>query len=303
MDKTPIIILGFPRSGTTLLRRLLDAHPNIACPGETFLLCSAAQFLRGETIAGGLDYGVIGGLSSLGVEKEELYGKLRELIDFFLRRHAESEAKARWAMKTAVDAFYIDEIEALYGENARFICMVRHGLDVVASCDELTVGNEMYLKEFHTYIQRTPYPQNAYTAAWVDTTNRLIEFVEAHADNTCLLRYEDLLEEPGIVMEALMEFLNEPWDPSLINNGTSQIGHIGLGDWKTYEKSTIDQSSVGRWEDFSPEILQRIAPMANPLLTSLGYDSVAVENNKQSPEEALKRYEMKMKMKASQIGK
>ncbi|MCA9663328.1 MAG: sulfotransferase, partial [Myxococcales bacterium] len=31
-----IIVLGAPRSGTTLLRRLLDAHPNIACPPETY---------------------------------------------------------------------------------------------------------------------------------------------------------------------------------------------------------------------------------------------------------------------------
>ncbi len=301
MTHIPIIVLGFPRSGTTLLRRLIDAHPSISCPGETFLLSAAARFLRGETIAGGLDYGVIGGLSSLGVSQEELYGKLRDLVDYFMRRHADAEKKKRWAIKTAVDAFYIDEIEALYGREAQFICMVRHGLDVVASCDDLTVGNEMFIRELYGYVQKTPYPHNAYMAAWIEVTRRLIEFVTAHPENSCLIRYEDLLDQPEEVMQALLDFLGEPFDPALIESAPRHVGHIGLGDWKTYEKDSLDRSSVGRWKNLSPEILQRIAPMANPVLTELGYDAITVGDSPRSHEDALKRYEVLMKMKASRV--
>ena len=39
-----IVVLGVPRSGTTLLRRLLQAHPHIACPPETNLLSAASRF-------------------------------------------------------------------------------------------------------------------------------------------------------------------------------------------------------------------------------------------------------------------
>ena len=54
-----IIILGCPRSGTTLLRRLFDAHPNIAAPGESYLLTAAARFLTGETMVDGMDDGLL----------------------------------------------------------------------------------------------------------------------------------------------------------------------------------------------------------------------------------------------------
>ena len=46
-----VIILGCPRSGTTLLRRLLDSHPDLSCPGETFLFRGAARFLKEDTIS------------------------------------------------------------------------------------------------------------------------------------------------------------------------------------------------------------------------------------------------------------
>lgn len=299
MKNAPIIVLGFPRSGTTLLRRLLDAHPNIACPGETFLLCSAARFLGGEDVAGGLDYGVVGGLRSLGVEPDALHAKLRELVDFFMHRHAETAGKKRWAIKTAIDAFYIDEIEALYGREAQFVCMVRHGLDVAASCEDLTDSNEMFIRELYAYVQRTPYPHSAYVAAWVESTRRLIEFVTDHTSNSCLIRYEDLLDQPQEVMQPLFDFLEEPFDPALVETALRNTGHIGLGDWKTYEKDALDRSSIGRWQTLSPDILRRIAPVANPVLTELGYDAAPVDANPPSHEEALKRYELLMKFKAT----
>ena len=62
-----IVILGMPRSGTTLLRRLLDVHPAICCPPETNLLGAAARFLREETFAGGMAIGVLSGLSFAGI--------------------------------------------------------------------------------------------------------------------------------------------------------------------------------------------------------------------------------------------
>ena len=52
--KRGVVIIGTPRSGTTLLRRILDAHPAIACPPETYLLSGAARFLHEESFAQGL---------------------------------------------------------------------------------------------------------------------------------------------------------------------------------------------------------------------------------------------------------
>ena len=122
-----IILLGMPRSGTTLLRRLLDGHPNIAAPGETFLLRATARFLETERIADGIDYGVLGGLGAAGYAEEEVLGRLRHLAFGFLDEIAAGEGKPRWAAKTAVDSFYLDRIDRIYGAHASFVCLVRHG--------------------------------------------------------------------------------------------------------------------------------------------------------------------------------
>jgi len=106
--KPGIIILGAPRSGTTLLRRIVDAHPHIACPGETFLLRSCARFLRSETIANDLDYGIAGGMAALGVGMEAIHDRLRAIVEDIHGQHARKAGKRRWAEKTAVDAFDVD---------------------------------------------------------------------------------------------------------------------------------------------------------------------------------------------------
>src|SRR5262245_12235781 len=74
-----IVILGMPRSGTTLLRRIFDGHPSICAPGEAFLLRAAGRFIESEDVSFGIDYGVVGGLKPLGFTEDEILGRLREL--------------------------------------------------------------------------------------------------------------------------------------------------------------------------------------------------------------------------------
>lgn len=57
-----IVVLGLFRSGTTLLRRLLDAHPRIHCPSETFLFSACANFVESQEIAEGMEVGAMSGL-------------------------------------------------------------------------------------------------------------------------------------------------------------------------------------------------------------------------------------------------
>ena len=128
-----IVILGAPRSGTTLLRRLVDAHPNIACPGETNVLAACGRFLRSERIVEGVRIGVLDGLGYAGFSRDEVLTRLRDFAFSFHREYATRQGKARWASKTAFDAFYLEEIEQLCGDHVHFVCIQRHGLPVPQS--------------------------------------------------------------------------------------------------------------------------------------------------------------------------
>lgn len=286
-----IIVLGVPRSGTTLLRRLIDAHPKIACPGETNLFSSCGRFLRGERIAEGVQIGVVDGLGYAGFSKQEVLARLRELAFSFHRDYAKQQGKPRWGSKTAFDAFYLDEIEQLCGEQSHFVCIQRHGLDVACSIRELSEKNGGYLHELHDYVVRYPIVLEAFAHVWVDLTRAVRAFAERHPKNAILVGYEELTEDTDATMSRIMQFVGEEWSSDLTGQALKKRSGIGLGDWKTYGKSAVDQSSVDRWKQLSRDTISRLGVICNPTLKLCGYEPVKVREARDD-EETRRRYEV-----------
>ncbi len=285
-----IVILGAPRSGTTLLRRLLDAHPNLACPPETYLLSACARFLHEETFAHGLRIGVLLGLSYADVSEAEVLRRLREFAFGFLQQHAEAKQKPRWVEKTAFDAFHVPAIRKLCQGHVRFLCLQRHGLDVVLSLEELVKKTGGYVEELHTYLRRYPEPYEAFARAWVDVAQQLADLVDTD-ELSMAIRYEDLVDDPEAVLRQVLAFVDEPWDDQLIARALDQTGGVGFGDWKTYAKSTIDRSSVGRYRSLPTPVRSHLAAICNPTLERLGYDRVETVADEDA-EAARRRYEL-----------
>ena len=284
-----IIILGCPRSGTTLLRRLLNAHPNLAAPGETHVLSACARFLHSDRAVDGMNVGVLSGLGYAAFT--------------FRRQHASREGKSRWVEKTAVDAFYIDEISRLCGEQALFICITRHGMDVACSINDWCDKSQVYFSELHHYIRQYPRALEAFCHAWVDVTRTLRNFVSTHPVNTLEIRYEDLVANPENEMRRVLEFVDEPWDSGLLSRALNQKNSQGFSDWKTFSKSQIETTSVGRWRKFSSSTMADLAPIVNPTLLECGYETIDVGES-DTADEAQRRYELgllfqTMKSKAS----
>jgi protein-tyrosine sulfotransferase len=292
-----IVILGVPRSGTTLLRRLLNAHENIVSPGETFLLTAAARFLRGDTIVDGIDYGVVGGLKAAGFEEKDVLDRLRTLVFGFLDDIVERSGKKRWAAKTAIDGFYAEEIERLCKGRTKFVILIRHGLDTALSLRDLCDANETYIRELHEYIVRYPRPLEAFAHAWADVTGRLLDIASRSAD-TMTIRYEDLVNDAERTMSAIAAGLDEQWGDSLIERALNEYAVAGLGDWKTYSRTGIDSSSVGRWKELSDFLLVRLGPIVNPVLERAGYEPVELPAAGSS-DEAMRRFEISMMLNAT----
>lgn len=296
-----IVIIGTPRSGTTLLRRILDAHPRIACPPETYLLSAAARFLHEERFAAGLRIGVLSGLAFAGFEEAEVLDRLRAFTFGFLDDHARAQGKPRWAEKTAFDAFHLPAIERLCRGHVRFLCIQRHGLDVACSLAELVDKTGGYVQELHAYLQRDPEPLAALARAWVDTAERVDEMVRR--DSLALdLRYEDLVQRPQEVVRRVLEFLDEPYDETLLSRALAEPGRLGFGDWKTYGRTAIDTSSVDRWKALPSATVSRLAALCNPTLERLGYAPVPHDDDP-SDEDARQRYAMGLRLQQLRAGK
>jgi hypothetical protein len=294
-----IIVLGVPRSGTTLLRRLLNSHPNIACPGETYLLSACARFLRSDRLASGADMGVLSGLEFAGFDRSHVLEQLRNMAFEYFQEYAKSRGKSRWAEKTAIDAFYVDEIDTLCGSHAKFVCMVRHGLDVACSCDELVTKNGAIPLELHEFVKRNNVPIEAYCQAWAVATQSIIDFAERHPDNSIICRYEDLAADPDSVLSDILQFVGEPWQADLVQRALDDKSSIGIGDWKTFGTASVDSSSVGRWHSLPAAVLGRLADIANSTLERAGYDCIGAPPSDEDEDDIKRRYELALLIQSS----
>jgi hypothetical protein len=287
-----IVILGAPRSGTTLMRRLLNAHPSIACPGETYLLSSCARFLRSDRLADGTDMGVLSGLGFAGFDKDRVLSDLRDFAFSFPREFAHQQQKPRWAEKTAIDAFYLDKIERLCGDHAYFVCILRHGLDVACSCKELVETNGAIPLELHEFVKDNNKLLEAYCQAWVHATESILEFAGRHTENSIVCRYEDLVQDPETTLKTILEFIGENWDDGLPSRAFADNESVGIGDWKTYRESTVLTSSLDRWKSLPATIIQQLAPIANDTLQRSGYASIDGGYANFDDDDARRRYEL-----------
>ena len=287
-----IVVLGCPRSGTTLLRRLLDAHPAISAPGETYLLSAASRFLDGERMVDGLEVGVLNGVGFLGFDEAALLDRLREFIFAFRREHAAREGKRRWLEKTAVDAFHVDAIRRICGSHVHYICLVRHGLDVVCSMEDWIRKSKAYPAELHRYIQSEPRRLFAFAKAWADTSATIANFAAAQNQDAVLIRYEDLVTDPDAELAKLLAFLGEAPELPAVDAALATQQAKGFSDWKSFSKNTIETQAIDRWRQALPgETASELALIVNPVLTELGYPEIP-ERPEFSSEQKRRRYEI-----------
>src|SRR5579875_3741254 len=97
-DITPIFIVGCPRSGTTLLRRMIDSHPHLSCGPETGFLhdLERAERLNWERLV------------RFGVGRREWRARAAEYFAWPHVQYMEAHGKRRWADKTPSYALLLD---------------------------------------------------------------------------------------------------------------------------------------------------------------------------------------------------
>ena len=138
---------------------------------------------------------------------------------------------------------------------------------------------DAYLPEIHHFVKQHESLSEAFAHAWCEANENMLAFVEAHPSWCCQLKYEDLVANPVDEMNRLFAFLDlDPCAQDLVDGALESAEGAGLGDWKTYEASQVHARQVGRHESLDGWTKKRLAPMVDPMLKRLDYDTVHVSD-------------------------
>jgi hypothetical protein len=250
----PIFVIGSPRSGTTLLRLMLDSHPRISCGEET-------HFLRDLQSVVGRHWGL---LSTYGLERSWWLGRLRDLYEDFQGEVLARSGKARWAEKDPTYTLSLDFIEELFPD-ALYVHLLRDGRDVVASFRD----RWGYLSAARA--ARTEWAR--YVAAARSFGRRVgpERFLE--------VRYERLVADPEAEARRIFTFLGEDFVPEVVAFDPAEHTATTRYQWFTAgrraaggETSTIYRSRVGAGgATLDPVLRGLLRRRHGALLHELGY--------------------------------
>ena len=257
LDRTPILVLGCHRSGTSLMRRCLNSHSRIACPPETLFLESFAKLLEYPDAGSGL--------AAIGMTPEDAVDDLREMVERWMRRHAAREGKPRWADKSPGVLAHLEGLERLMGEHTQYIAIVRDGMDVATSLGSARPR----------WWQLEPFvdtDDDLYLAAaryWADRNRKLRAFIDAHNDRVHLVRYETLVRHPEATLQGVYRFLGERWEPEVLDFNRHAHAH-GLEDHHVSTTTTFEDNSGKHRQRPQPQQV-KMWDIVGPVMERFGY--------------------------------
>lgn len=271
--KPPVFVLGSQRSGTTMLRLMLNNHPNLAIPHESAFITIYFRRLA--------DYGDLGCRDNARRLLEEvarhplvLRGKLiadpeavlarpirsyRDFVDAIFGCYANARGKVRWGDKTPFYTPDIDIIRTVFPD-AKIVHLVRDGRDVVLSQKsiEWMSGN---------------LPKLVLDWRWKTTIAHKVGAVIGQ--DFLEVRYEDLVCQPEEVLRRICTFLGEVYDSAMLSYSASAKTVVPSESLKWHRNSVRppDPTQLQKWKSHLSKA-ERIVfeQLAGETLDLFGYE-------------------------------
>lgn len=252
-QSSPIFVVGFPRSGTTLLETMLDAHPQLACMDERAYLQDQIDFMQES----GLKYP-----DDLGRLTPSQCAAMRAIYRENVSRHLRWADGVQLVDKNPLNLLKLPLIRRIY-PNARIILALRHPGDVLLS----------------NYMQNFRSPVFVAMCATVETTARgyataMGFWCDQHAvlgGNVFESRYETLVSDLPGQARRLVDFLGLPWDDALLapHAHAASRGYISTPSYSQVTEP-VNTKAVERWRPYQ-QWLEPYKPLLQPYLERWNY--------------------------------
>jgi hypothetical protein len=201
--EAPVFVICTLRSGSTLLRVLLDSHSKVRAPHELHLRYVSVHFDQQWSERS---------MAELGLDTKSAEYLL---WDRLLQRELAASGKELIVDKTPNNVFIVDRLRECWPD-ARFIFLLRHPA-AIARSRKAVLGEQADDEKNAGLIRR-----------YCEALERAREDYDGHT-----VRYEDLTADPERETRAICEFLGIPWEPGMLEYGNFDHGRYkaGLGDW------------------------------------------------------------------------
>lgn len=246
--RSPAFLVGFPRSGTTLLDTMLMGHPGVQVLEERPPLRQVEAKL--------------GGLDRLAELDGEAVAALR--ADYFaaVGRCIELRPDALLVDKSPLHMNKVPLIHRLFPD-ARFILALRHPCDAVLSCFMTAFRLNDAMASFLDLETAAEYYDLSFSH-WQNCTSLMP--VAVHA-----IRYEDVVDDSEAELRRLLAYLGLEWQPSVIDHVQTARAR-GLITTASYAQVTerLYRRASGRWERYRSH-LEPVLPVLAPWAGKFGY--------------------------------
>jgi hypothetical protein len=246
--RAPVFLVGFPRSGTTLLDQILSSHPDIVCLEEKdhFATALTAAFRRPEDLAG------MGRLSDSQINAVRLS---------FWRQAGAIDAPAV-VDKMPLNIVLLPLIRAVFPE-ARVLIALRDPRDAVLSC---------FQQRFAMNAAMAQMLELDTAAAYYDAVMGLLELSRAKLGlEMHTIRYEDVVADLEGQARAICTFLDRPFDPAMLNYRETALTRDIATPSARQVIQPLYTRSIGRWRRYA-EHLAPVLPILAPWAERYGYE-------------------------------
>lgn len=274
-NEPPLFIIGAPRSGNTLTRRVLMASSQIYIPPETYVFGEiVGRWPRWFGLSWREKVWLVCAYFDRHRHREELEidsfspfaeracalpaadQTLRKLFDclyaFMAREHGYTER--RWGDKTPWNTYHLPQIVKKYPD-AQYLYLIRDGRDVVASQVKAGFGD----------------PPGA-AQRWIDANEACLKAMNNKRLSAMSVRYEDLVTSPQAVFERIFGWAQLNFDPRFLHEVPARLGDVGRREHHAQVMQPIAASSIGRWrETMSDGDMAALPPPFHAMMTRLGY--------------------------------
>lgn len=270
----PLILLGVSRSGTTLLRVILDRSPGIAIPDESFFVPLLAR-RHGRRIDAERfldDVARVPTIRDWGLSVADVAARVRsglptgEAIAAIFDAYAEKAGKPRWGDKTPMYMRHLELLDELF-RDAQYVHLVRDGRDAALSFLQMPEGT-------FTRTWAHPTTPQQFACLWrkeVGDARSLGRHVGAARYHE--VRYEELVAEPEATVRAICAFAAIPFEPEMLD----YTGSVDVSAKPHQQRLLIPPTSgVRSWrEDMPFDGVAAFEAVAGDLLGELGYEVVS----------------------------